>query len=258
MRVNQKYFACQDEEGKLSNRFVCVANIASSDPAAVVAGNEKVLAARLSDAKFFWDQDLKMPLAEQAKKLDQIVFHEKLGTIADKVERVAKLAQWLVSERLVKGADPLDTLTAARLAKADLVTELVGEFPELQGVIGGYYARAQGLPDAVANAIGDHYKPAGQGDEVPTDPVTVAVNIADRLDTLVAFFSIGEKPTGSRDPVRAAPRRARLPADPDEERAAPAALGRAGPGGGAEHRLAARRDLVGDLPGPARQRRSRA
>jgi glycyl-tRNA synthetase beta chain len=200
MRVNQKYFACQDKEGTLSNRFVCVANIASTDPEAVIAGNEKVLAARLSDAKFFWDQDLKTPLAEQAKKLDQIVFHEKLGTTADKVERVAKLAQWLVNERLVKGADPHDTLTAGRLAKADLVSELVGEFPELQGVIGGYYARARGLPDAVAKAIGDHYKPAGQGDEVPTDPVTVAVNIADRLDTLVAFFSIGEKPTGSRDP----------------------------------------------------------
>jgi glycyl-tRNA synthetase beta chain len=116
------------------------------------------------------------------------------------VERVAKLAQWVVNERLVKGADPLDTLTAARLAKADLVSGLVGEFPELQGVIGGYYARAQGLPEAVVKAIGDHYKPAGQGDDVPTDPVTVAVNIADKLDTLVAFFSIGEKPTGSRDP----------------------------------------------------------
>jgi glycyl-tRNA synthetase beta chain len=200
MRVNQKYFACQDESGRLSNRFVCVANIASSDPAAVVAGNEKVLSARLSDAKFFWEHDLKVPLAEQAKKLDQIVFHEKLGTTADKVERVAKLAQWLVSERLVKGADPVETLTAARLAKADLVSELVGEFPELQGVIGGYYARAQGLPDAVANAIRDHYRPGGQGDDVPTDPVTIAVNVADRLDTLAAFFSIGEKPTGSRDP----------------------------------------------------------
>jgi glycyl-tRNA synthetase beta chain len=200
MRVNQKYFACQNNEGKLSNRFVCVANIASSDPDAVVAGNEKVLAARLSDAKFFWEHDLGIPLAEQAKRLDQIVFHEKLGTTADKVERVARLAQWLVGERLVKGADPLDALTAGRLAKADLVSELVGEFPELQGVIGGYYARAQGLPEAIARAIGDHYKPAGQGDEVPTDPVTVAVNIADRLDTLVAFFSIGEKPTGSRDP----------------------------------------------------------
>jgi len=200
MRVNQKYFACQDEEGKLSNRFVCVANIASTDPAAVVAGNEKVLAARLSDAKFFWEQDLKTPLTEQAKKLYQIVFHEKLGTTADKVERVARLAQWLVNERLVKGADPLDTLTAARLAKADLVSELVGEFPELQGVIGGYYARAQGHSAAVADAIRDHYKPAGPSDDVPTASVTVAVNIADKLDTLVAFFSIGEKPTGSRDP----------------------------------------------------------
>jgi glycyl-tRNA synthetase beta chain len=200
MRVNQKYFACQDGEGKLSNRFVCVANIDSSDPATVVAGNEKVLAARLSDAKFFWDQDLKIPLAEQAGKLDQIVFHEKLGTVADKAERVAKLAQWLVQERLIKGADPAEVQAAARLAKADLVTEMVGEFPELQGVIGGYYARAQGQSAAVADAIRDHYKPAGQSDEVPAAPVTVAVNIADRLDTLAAFFSIGEKPTGSRDP----------------------------------------------------------
>jgi len=200
MRVNQKYFACQDGAGKLSNRFVCVANIASSDPAVVVAGNEKVLAARLSDAKFFWEQDLKTPLADQAKKLDQIVFHEKLGTVADKAERVAKLATWLVQERLIKGADLADVQAAARLAKADLVTEMVGEFPELQGVIGGYYARAQGQSEAVADAISDHYKPAGQSDDAPTAPVTVAVNIADRLDTLAAFFSIGEKPTGSRDP----------------------------------------------------------
>jgi glycyl-tRNA synthetase beta chain len=199
MRVNQKYFACQDAAGRLSNRFVCVANVESSDPAAVVAGNEKVLAARLADAKFFWDQDLKVPLADQAKKLDQIVFHEKLGTIADKVERVARLAEWLVNERLVK-ADADEVRLAARLAKADLVTEMVGEFPELQGVIGSYYARAQGQSAAVADAIRDHYKPGGQGDEAPSDPVTVAVNIADRLDTLVAFFSIGEKPTGSRDP----------------------------------------------------------
>jgi glycyl-tRNA synthetase beta chain len=159
-----------------------------------------VLAARLADAKFFWEQDLKVPLADQARKLGQIIFHEKLGTMADKVERVAKLAQWLVKERLIKGVDSGEVLKAARLAKADLVSELVGEFPELQGVIGGYYARAQGEPDTVAAAIRDHYKPAGQNDEVPTDMVTVAVNLADRLDTLVSFFSIGEKPTGSRDP----------------------------------------------------------
>ena len=199
MKVNQKYFA-READGKLTNRFAFVANIDSSDPAAIVAGNEKVLAARLADAKFFWDQDLKVPLEEQAKKLGQIIFHEKLGTMAEKVERVAKLAQWLVKERLIKGVDSHHVVTAARLAKADLVSELVGEFPELQGVVGGYYARAQGLPEPVVNAIGDHYKPAGQNDEVPTDMVTVAVNIADRLDTLVSFFSIGEKPTGSRDP----------------------------------------------------------
>ncbi|HKR25302.1 MAG TPA: glycine--tRNA ligase subunit beta, partial [Allosphingosinicella sp.] len=201
MRTNQKYFACVDAAGALAPAFVCTANIEATDGgAAIVAGNAKVLAARLSDAKFFWEQDLKVPLAEQAKKLAGIVFHERLGTVAGKVERVAKLAEWLVQERLIKGADPEEVRAAARLAKADLASELVGEFPELQGVIGGYYARAQGRSDAVADAIRDHYKPAGQGDDVPVDPVTVAVNIADRLDTLVAFFSIGEKPTGSRDP----------------------------------------------------------
>jgi glycyl-tRNA synthetase beta chain len=152
MRVNQKYFACQDQAGKLSNRFVCVANIASSDPAAVIAGNEKVLAARLADAKFFWEQDLKVPLEDQAKKLAGIVFHEQLGSVADKAARVEKLAEWLVGERLIR-ADIEEVRAAARLAKADLVTEMVGEFPELQGVIGGYYARAQGRPAAVAATI---------------------------------------------------------------------------------------------------------
>jgi glycyl-tRNA synthetase beta chain len=201
MRTNQKYFACSDAGGSLAPNFVCVANIEASDGGeAIVAGNRKVLAARLADARYFWEHDLKVPLEAQAKKLDQIVFHEKLGTVADKAERVVKLAQWLAQERIVKGADPAEVQAAARLAKADLVTEMVGEFPELQGTIGGYYARAQGQSEAVANAIRDHYKPAGQGDEVPTAPATVAVNIADRLDTLVAFFSIGEKPTGSRDP----------------------------------------------------------
>jgi glycyl-tRNA synthetase beta chain len=200
MRVNQKYFACQGEDGRLCSRFVFVANVESSDPAAVVAGNEKVLAARLSDARFFWDQDRKTPLEEQAKKLGQIIFHEQLGTMADRSDRVARLAEWLVREKLVGGASIGDAVTAARLAKADLVTEMVGEFPELQGVIGGYYARAEGLPDAVADAIRDHYKPLGAGEEGPTEPVAVAVAIADKVDSLVAFFSIGEKPTGSRDP----------------------------------------------------------
>ncbi|WP_423143052.1 glycine--tRNA ligase subunit beta [Parablastomonas sp. CN1-191] len=204
-RVNQKYFVCQDGDGKLApklaNAFVCTANIAASDGgAAIVDGNRKVLAARLSDARFFWDQDRKTPLAEHAKKLERITFHEKLGTVADKVERVARLARWLVEEGIVKGADPDQAEQAARLAKADLVTEMVGEFPELQGLMGGYYARAEGLPDAVADAIRDHYKPVGQGDDVPTAPVTVAVSLADKLDNLFSFFSVDLLPTGSKDP----------------------------------------------------------
>jgi glycyl-tRNA synthetase beta chain len=201
MRTNQKYFACIDGEGRLAPNFVCVANIEASDGGAAIAeGNRKVLAARLADARYFWEQDLKVPLEEQARKLDQIVFHEKLGTVADKILRVEKLAQWLVQERIVRGADAAEVRGAARLAKADLLSEMVGEFPELQGTIGSYYARAQGMAEAIVDAIRDHYKPAGQGDEAPTAPATVAVNIADRLDTLVAFFSIGERPTGSRDP----------------------------------------------------------
>ncbi|MGB3802842.1 MAG: glycine--tRNA ligase subunit beta [Sphingopyxis granuli] len=236
-RVNQKYFVVTGADGKLANGFVCTANIAASDGgAAIVAGNRKVLAARLSDARFFWEQDQKKTLAQHAEKLANITFHEKLGTVADKVERVAKLARWLVEEGVVapscvpaqagtqggdapasadasSGPPPSRGNTevsrkeladqaerAARLAKADLVTEMVGEFPELQGLMGGYYARAEGLPDAVADAIRDHYKPVGQGDEVPTAPVTVAVALADKLDTLRSFFAIDEKPTGSKDP----------------------------------------------------------
>lgn len=200
-RTNQKYFVCESEGGKLANAFVCTANIEAQDGgAAIVDGNRKVLAARLSDARFFWEQDRKTPLADQAKKLERITFHEKLGTVADKVERVAKLARWLVEEGIVKGANADLAEQAARLAKADLVTEMVGEFPELQGLMGGYYARAEALPDEVADAIRDHYKPVGQGDEVPTAPVTVAVSLADKLDTLRSFFSIDERPTGSKDP----------------------------------------------------------
>ena len=236
-RVNQKYFVCEDEKGELANAFICTANIEAEDGGArVVDGNRKVLAARLSDARFFWDVDRKKTLAEHAKGLERITFHEKLGTVADKVERVAKLARWLVEEGIVvphtrhsreggnpdngggtgnsgqldprlRGGDGLSredladmAEQAARLAKADLVTEMVGEFPELQGLMGGYYARAEGLPDAVADAIRDHYKPVGQGDDVPTAPVTVAVSLADKLDTLRSFFSIDEKPTGSKDP----------------------------------------------------------
>lgn len=200
-RTNQKYFVCEDAAGKLANAFVCTANIAAADGgAAIVAGNRKVLAARLSDARFFWEQDRKTALSDHAKKLERITFHEKLGTVADKVERVAKLARWLVDEGIIKGASADEAELAARLCKADLVTEMVGEFPELQGLMGGYYARAEGLPDAVADAIRDHYKPVGQGDAVPTAPVTVAVALADKLDTVRSFFAIDEKPTGSKDP----------------------------------------------------------
>jgi glycyl-tRNA synthetase beta chain len=200
-RVNQKYFVCHDSTGKLANAFVCTANVDAHDGgAAIVAGNEKVLAARLSDAKFFWEQDLKVALDDQAAKLAQITFHEKLGSVADKVERVARLARWLVEEGIVKGANADDAERAARLCKADLVTGMVGEFPELQGLMGGYYARAQGEADAVADAVRDHYKPVGQGDDVPTAPVTVAVSLADKLDTLAQFFAAGMPPTGSKDP----------------------------------------------------------
>ncbi|MEM7688190.1 MAG: glycine--tRNA ligase subunit beta [Pseudomonadota bacterium] len=224
-RVNQKYFVCETADGTLANVFVCTANLASSAPKVVVDGNRKVIAARLSDARFFWELDQKETLAEHAKGLERITFHEKLGTVADKVERVAKLARWLCEEEIVVPAeagtaldqsatskaipasagmtnDELADLAeqAACLCKADLVTEMVGEFPELQGLMGGYYAEKEGLPQEVCDAIRDHYKPVGQGDEVPTAPVTVAVSLADKLDTLSAFFFIGEKPTGSKDP----------------------------------------------------------
>jgi len=200
MRTNQKYFACTASDGGLAPAFVCVANVSAKDGGeSIVEGNRRVLAARLADARFFWEQGLKIPLEEQAKKLDGIVFHEKLGTVADKVERIAKVARWLVESGVVK-ADAEQVERAARLAKADLVTGMVGEFPELQGVIGGYLAEAQGEPRAVAEAIRDHYKPAGQGDDVPATAVSIAVALADKLDSISAFFGIGLKPTGSKDP----------------------------------------------------------
>ncbi len=207
-RVNQKYFVCRDGAGALADAFVCTANIDASDGGVrIVEGNRKVLAARLSDARFFYDTDLKVPLDDLRPKLEKIVFHDKLGTVADKVDRIAKLARWLVEEGIVGGSGPGGTTAladlaerAARLAKADLVTGMVGEFPELQGLMGGYYAAAQGEDPAVAAAIRDHYKPVGQGDDVPVDPVTVAVSLADKLDTVAAFFAIGELPTGSKDP----------------------------------------------------------
>ena len=200
-RVNQKYFVCEDEAGELANAFICTANIEAEDGGArVVDGNRKVLAARLSDARFFWDVDRKRTLAEHAKGLERITFHEKLGTVADKVERVAKLADWLVFDAKAPNGDHKLARQAAELSKADLVTEMVGEFPELQGLMGGYYAKAEGLPVEVAEAIRDHYKPVGASDEVPTAPTAVAVSLADKLDNLLSFFKIDILPTGSKDP----------------------------------------------------------
>ena len=201
MRTNQKYFACTGSDGLLAPAFVCVANIDAKDGGEAIAeGNARVLAARLSDARFFWEQDLKVPLEEQAKKLDGIVFHEKLGTVADKVGRVAKLARWLAEQGIVK-VDAGQAERAARLAKADLVTGMVGEFPELQGVIGGYLAEAQGEPTTVARAISGQYG-------TPSEAASIPVALADKLDTICAFFAIDERPTGSKDPF--AVRRAAL------------------------------------------------
>ncbi|WP_120078599.1 glycine--tRNA ligase subunit beta [Aurantiacibacter odishensis] len=200
-RVNQKYFVCENADGKLANAFVCTANIEAADGgAAIVDGNRKVLAARLSDARFFWELDQKTPLREHAKKLERITFHEKLGSVADKVDRVAKLAEWLTSDARAPNGDHNLARQAAELSKSDLVTEMVGEFPELQGLMGGYYAEKEGLPQDVADAIRDHYKPVGQDDEVPTAPLTVAVSLADKLDNLFSFFNIDILPTGSKDP----------------------------------------------------------
>ena len=156
-----------------------------------------MIAARLSDARFFWEQDLKVPLEKHGEKLQRITFHEKLGTQAERVERIARLARELAP---LVGANPDDAERAARLAKADLTTEMVGEFPELQGVMGRYYALAQGEKPEVADAIRDHYKPQGPNDIVPSEPVSIAVALADKLDTLVGFWAIDEKPTGSKDP----------------------------------------------------------
>ncbi|MDP4575197.1 glycine--tRNA ligase subunit beta [Qipengyuania sp. G39] len=200
-RVNQKYFVCEDAQGELANAFICTANIEAEDGGArVVDGNRKVLAARLSDARFFWDVDRKKTLAEHARGLERITFHEKLGTVADKRMRLANMAREFSEEGVVPNADADRAEYAALVCKADLVTEMVGEFPELQGLMGGYYAKAEGLSDVEANAIRDHYKPVGQSDEVPSAPESVAVSLADKLDNLAAFFGIEEKPTGSKDP----------------------------------------------------------
>lgn len=198
MRVNQRYFSLCHPDGRAAPFFGIVSNIAASDGgAALVAGNERVLRARLSDARFFWDQDRKQKLEEFLPRLEGVVFHAKLGTQAQRVERIAKLAARLAP---MVGAEPALAERAARLAKADLASGMVGEFPELQGVMGGYYARLQGEDARVAEAVAQHYRPLGPTDEVPTEPVAVAVALADKLDQLAGFFAVDERPTGSGDP----------------------------------------------------------
>jgi glycyl-tRNA synthetase beta chain len=199
MRVNQKYFALLDKSGKLAPRFLVTANIEATDGGkAIVHGNERVLRARLSDAKFFWDQDLKVTLAERTPQLDTITYHAKLGTVGEKVSRVKALARDLA--KFIPGCDAGLANQAAGLAKSDLVSGMVGEFPELQGIMGRYYARHENLSGEVADAIADHYKPLGPNDTCPSAPVSVAVALADKIDTLTGFFAIDEKPTGSKDP----------------------------------------------------------
>lgn len=198
MRAHQKYFALLDSEGRLAPRFIVVANMETPDGGrAVVAGNERVLRARLADAKFFWDQDRKQPLAARVEKLAERVFHARLGSDRARTERLESLARDLAP---YTGADAELCARAAQLCKADLTTGLVGEFPELQGVMGRYYALNDGEHADVADAIAQHYAPLGPSDRCPKAPVAVTVALADKLDTLVGFFGIGEKPTGSGDP----------------------------------------------------------
>ena len=199
MRTHQKYFSLRDPRtGKMANRFALVANMVTRDGGKeIVAGNERVLRARLSDAKFFWDEDRKHSLDSRVEKLKGIVFHAKLGTQFERVERIEKLAGEIAHQI---GADVTKAKRAARLAKADLTTGVVGEFPELQGVMGRYYAQHDKEDAAVADAARDHYKPVGPSDAVPTEKVSIAVAVADKLDALTGFFTAGEKPTGSGDP----------------------------------------------------------
>jgi glycyl-tRNA synthetase beta chain len=199
MRAHQKYFALTDATGKLAPKFLVVANNLTEDGGAtIVAGNQRVLRARLSDAKFFWDQDRKVRLESRVAKLAERIFHAKLGSVLDKVARVETLVDAIAP--FVQGADPALAKRAARLAKADLSTGMVGEFPELQGIMGRYYALHDREPLEIADAIAEHYSPLGPNDRCPTAPTSVVVALADKIDTLVGFFGSVEKPTGSRDP----------------------------------------------------------
>ncbi|MBM3396857.1 MAG: glycine--tRNA ligase subunit beta, partial [Betaproteobacteria bacterium] len=198
MKQHQKYFPLLDKAtGKLLNRFLIVSNLNTSDPSHIVAGNERVLRARLSDAKFFFDQDRKQPLSARVERLGSVVYHNKLGTQLERVQRLVKLASHIAAKL---GADTTLAERAALLCKADLVTDMVGEFPELQGLMGQYYAQHDGETAAVASAIEAHYHPRFANDDLPADTLGSAVALADKLDTLVGIFGIGMQPTGDRDP----------------------------------------------------------
>jgi glycyl-tRNA synthetase beta chain len=199
IRNNQKCFVLRDAaHAKLVDKFILVSNLEASDGGkAIVAGNERVIRARLSDAKFFYETDLKTRLEDRLPKFKDIIFHEKLGTQAERIERIERLAAELAP---LVGADVEKAKRAARLCKADLLTEVVGEFPELQGLMGKYYAEAQGEDEAVAHACEDHYRPKGPDDLVPSEPLSATVSLADKIDTLICFWVVSEKPTGSKDP----------------------------------------------------------
>src|SRR5512139_2058986 len=199
MKANQKYFPLLDAAGKLTHQFLVVSNISPDDASAVIGGNERVVRPRLADAKFFFDQDRKKTLDSRVLGLAKVVYHNKLGTQGERVTRVQTIAR-AIGERVGGEALALKADQAALLAKADLLTDMVGEFPELQGIMGRYYAQHDGLPDDIAFAIEDHYKPRFAGDELPRSDVGLCVALADKLETLVGLFGIGEKPTGDKDP----------------------------------------------------------
>jgi glycyl-tRNA synthetase beta chain len=216
MKANQKYFPLLDAAGKLTHQFLVVSNITPDDASAVIGGNERVVRPRLADAKFFFDQDRKKTLASRVDGLSKVVYHNKLGTQGERTDRVRAIAKGIAALlRSAKSETAMnvdgralafsstfeeDVDTAAQLAKTDLLTDMVGEFPELQGIMGGYYARHDGLGEAVAQAIEDHYKPRFAGDELPRNTVGVVVALADKLETLVGMFGIGNLPTGDKDP----------------------------------------------------------
>jgi glycyl-tRNA synthetase beta chain len=199
MKANQKYFPLLDSKGKLTNRFLIVSNIRPADASLVIGGNERVVRPRLADAKFFFDQDRKKTLESRVLGLAKVVYHNKLGTQGDRVQRVCAIAKD-IGEQLGGEALALEAEQAALLAKADLLTDMVGEFPELQGIMGRYYAQHDGLSDDIAFAIEDHYKPRFAGDELPRNRVGICVALADKLETLVGMFGIGQIPTGDKDP----------------------------------------------------------